>query len=310
MATEKELFYLRVGEADATGYPVDDGFVVNEGSVVRNTITDSLRANIPELRKQLLDEGVITEDGGHFRFTRDYKFRSPSGAGAFVKGSPSNGWHDWKNAEGISLNRVMRVSLDASDTELTESQCSALLGALETCRDEDGMLSPAELQRHYSLFRQRFGPDQLSALDGEELLEFMHDHGRPDSLVYWIEFKTDEEFKTKELGSIAGGSTLKFRVFRRKESGNWQAGPNNLKKRLDAYRRAASAAETSKTNERIGAKLLQVAKSGTSTTVLAYQPSDEDFRIQWLKLDIVDGMEVPLIQAVDQATLWNIHRNS
>ena len=85
---------------------------------------------------------------------------------------------------------------------------------------------------------------------------------------------------------------------------------NNLKKRLDAYRRAASAAETSKTNERVGAKLLQVAKSGTSTTVLAYQPSDEDLRVQWLKLDIVDGMEVPLIQAVDQATLWNIHRNS
>ena len=85
---------------------------------------------------------------------------------------------------------------------------------------------------------------------------------------------------------------------------------NNLKKRLDAYRRAASAAETSNTNERVGAKLFKVAKSGTSTTVLAYQPSDEDLRVQWLKLDIVDGMEVPLIQAVDQATLWNIHRNS
>ena len=55
MATEeREHFYLKVGEADATGYPVDDGFVVTEQSIVRNTITESLRANIPELRKQLL----------------------------------------------------------------------------------------------------------------------------------------------------------------------------------------------------------------------------------------------------------------
>ena len=49
----KELFYLKVGEADATGYSVDDGFVVTEQSIVRNTILDLLRASIPEVWKQL-----------------------------------------------------------------------------------------------------------------------------------------------------------------------------------------------------------------------------------------------------------------
>ena len=73
------------------------------------------------------------------------------------------------------------------------------------------------------LFRSRFGPDVLKSLQGEELLTFMHDHSNKDSLVYWLEWKNDDEFQTKRLGSIAGGSALKFRIFRRKETGNWQA---------------------------------------------------------------------------------------
>jgi len=36
----------------------------------------------------------------------------------------------------------------------------------------------------------------------------MHDHGNRDSLVYWLEFKDDEEFPAI-FGSIAGGSALK-----------------------------------------------------------------------------------------------------
>ena len=50
----------------------------------------------------------------------------------------------------------------------------------------------------------------------------MHDHSNKDSLVFWLEWKNDDEFVTKRFGSIAGGSALKFRIFRRKETGNWQ----------------------------------------------------------------------------------------
>jgi len=42
----------------------------------------------------------------------------------------------------------------------------------------------------------------------------MHDHGNRDSLVYWLEFKDDEEFPAS-FGSIAGGSALKFGIYRR-----------------------------------------------------------------------------------------------
>lgn len=63
----------------------------------------------------------------------------------------------------------------------------------------------------------------LARLDGEELLETMHAHGNRDSLVYWLEFKNDEEFPAK-FGSISGGSALKFGIFRSNETKAWMIG--------------------------------------------------------------------------------------
>ncbi|HEX8824614.1 MAG TPA: AAA family ATPase, partial [Archangium sp.] len=90
--------------------------------------------------------------------------------------------------------------------------------------NEQGQLhSRAQLDGFYGLFRDRFGPERLRNLDGEELLSLMHDHGRRDGLVYWLEFKDDEEFPAI-FGSIAGGSALKFGIYRRKETGAWMTG--------------------------------------------------------------------------------------
>lgn len=85
----------------------------------------------------------------------------------------------------------------------------------------DGSLPPAsQLQKNYAAFRRAFGPDVLGSLSGPALLERMHAHGNKDSLVYWLEFKNDDEFPAR-FGSIAGGSALKFGVYKRKETGTW-----------------------------------------------------------------------------------------
>lgn len=86
---------------------------------------------------------------------------------------------------------------------------------------EGKLLTRPQLEQFYLTFRARFGPEQLSRLDGEDLLEAMHAHGNKDSLVYWLEFKNDEEFPTPRFGSISGGSAFKFGIFRRKETGTW-----------------------------------------------------------------------------------------
>jgi len=96
----------------------------------------------------------------------------------------------------------------------------------------DGKLySRSQLDGFYRTFRNRFGPDLLAKLDGEELLDSMHALGTKDSLVYWLEFKNDDEFPAY-FGSIAGGSAFKFGVFRGKETGTWVTGSPNAVKDL------------------------------------------------------------------------------
>lgn len=85
----------------------------------------------------------------------------------------------------------------------------------------DGTLRPPQkIREFHDAFRRAFGPDVLRGLDGVELLELMHAHGNRESLVYWLEFKDDNEFPAI-FGSIAGGSALKFGVYRRAETGTW-----------------------------------------------------------------------------------------
>src|SRR4051812_36201205 len=79
------------------------------------------------------------------------------------------------------------------------------------------LLSAEQIRAKIENFRRRFAPERLQALHGAELLEAMHQHGNKDSLVYWLEFKGDDEFP-RAFGSIAGGSALKFGIYRRSDT--------------------------------------------------------------------------------------------
>jgi len=100
---------------------------------------------------------------------------------------------------------------------------------LERLRARGALVSKEEVATHVATFRRNFGPDVLASLDGEKMLSIIHDHGNKASLVYWLEFKDDDEFPA-HYGSIAGGSALKFGIYRRKETGAWTIGsPTNQK---------------------------------------------------------------------------------
>ncbi|MCM2357529.1 MAG: AAA family ATPase [Geobacteraceae bacterium] len=88
---------------------------------------------------------------------------------------------------------------------------------------------PDELNRYYQVFQNRFGPDLLNSLRGEELLEAIHAHGSKNSLVYWLEFKNDEELPAI-FGSIAGGSALKFGLYKSNDSGSWRTGSSKAQR--------------------------------------------------------------------------------
>ena len=120
-----------------------------------------------------------------------------------------------------------------------EKDISRLHGHME----RDGkLLSVAKLKECYDLFRDRFGPEALRQLDGETLLNTMHAHGNRDSLVYWLEFKDDDELPAR-FGSIAGGSALKFGIYRSAETREWMTGSPQAQRKLtvpEAVERARS----------------------------------------------------------------------
>lgn len=113
--------------------------------------------------------------------------------------------------EGV-INRVL---------ELDEQMSQQLKKLYKELESEGKLPSKQQLSEYYATFRKKFGPDTLANLDGEALLETMHSHGNKESLVYWLEFKDDEECPAL-FGSIAGGSAYKFGLFRKKELGRGQ----------------------------------------------------------------------------------------
>lgn len=228
-----EQFELKGNGASAVGVMKDNGFLVRAGAIARKEIVPSGVDSVTPVRKRLLSEGVLVEDGDGLRFDKDHLFDSPSGAAAAVLGRTANGWIEWKRSDGQTLSKVKRVSRDGQAPLLSEAQKQQIAEKHQELVDEGKLPTQQQLDKEYALFLERFEPSILSGLDGKPLLDLMHDHSNHDSLVYWLEFKNDEEFKTRRFGSIAGGSALKFRVFRRKETGIWQAGGEKANRPVD-----------------------------------------------------------------------------
>lgn len=223
MDSQAEEYELKGPDAEANGVFTDNGFLVKAGSVARREIAPSGRS-VTSVHQRLITEGVLESDGGKLRFAKDHLFNSPSGAAAAVLGRTANGWISWKRADGQTLSEIKRVSRNNQTQLLDETKRQEITARHQQLVNDGKLPTQQQLDKEYSLFRERFGPSVLAGMDGEPLLTLLHDHGNRDSLVYWLEFKNDDEFATPKFGSIAGGSALKFRIFRRKETGNWQAG--------------------------------------------------------------------------------------
>lgn len=111
----------------------------------------------------------------------------------------------------------------------------------------DGMSARGELLSHerlrelYERFGERFGPAVLRRLSGERLLTTMKGFGR-DELIYWLEFKDDDEFPAV-FGSIAGGSALKYGIYKRNETGAWTRGSSAAQREVSIDEAMVTATE-------------------------------------------------------------------
>ena len=54
-------------------------------------------------RQELIDLGVLAQQGSDYTFTQEFTFISPSTAACVVLGSSANGRLEWKDAQGRAL---------------------------------------------------------------------------------------------------------------------------------------------------------------------------------------------------------------
>lgn len=59
-------------------------------------------------RQECLRDGTITETDGKYYLNKIVSFRTPSGASDFVLGGSTNGWVEWKNKDGKTLDHLFR----------------------------------------------------------------------------------------------------------------------------------------------------------------------------------------------------------
>ena len=109
---KKELFYCKGSGADGVGEYTSEGFVVRKGSQGRVENVASIQGKSNErFRNQLIAEGIMAAQNNLLVFTRDHLLSSPSMAAMALMGRSANGWVEWKNPQGRTLNEVKRQSV-------------------------------------------------------------------------------------------------------------------------------------------------------------------------------------------------------
>ena len=102
-AGAQRVLHLAGKDAQARGYEDQKGFVVCAGSRAQREEARTIHNYMRVLRQDLLEQGVLAERDGHYVFTQDHAFNSPSTAAGVVLGRTSNGRVEWKDEAGRTL---------------------------------------------------------------------------------------------------------------------------------------------------------------------------------------------------------------
>ena len=107
---------LRISQrgAEGRGREVKDGFVVLKGSLARVKETPSIHVYIKDLRAQLVERGVLLQQGEHLVFQQDFRFSSPSTAAGVLVGGAANGRIAWQDEDGATLKHLQDARTEAA----------------------------------------------------------------------------------------------------------------------------------------------------------------------------------------------------
>lgn len=100
-------YYINAARgAKGKGQMTNEGFLVLKDSVIASTVTASSPKGWVNLRKELIEEGIITLRNDVLVFNEDYLFTSPSAAAAVIMGRNANGLTEWRLIGGEALKEV------------------------------------------------------------------------------------------------------------------------------------------------------------------------------------------------------------
>ena len=106
-STSSDIFHTTRNGISALGIYDGEKFQVLEGSQINiNKPVHLARYN--KQRAELLARGEISQVDGKYFLNITIEFNTPSGASDFVLGGSTNGWVEWKNSEGKTLNEIFR----------------------------------------------------------------------------------------------------------------------------------------------------------------------------------------------------------
>lgn len=105
---EARLLLCEISGLKAKGHLTPNGIVVLSQSQAVGVLRPSAKDYpwVVNAREQLVKDGVLVPESGHFAFTKNHEFSSPSAAAAVIHGGTANGRTAWKDASGKTLKQL------------------------------------------------------------------------------------------------------------------------------------------------------------------------------------------------------------
>lgn len=112
---KEDLLYCEIKGLKAFGRQTENGFVILKGSaaVIEERPSTQKFRYAANLRKNLIEEGILVPETNHMSFVKDHEFSSPSAAAAVIHGGQANGLTAWRDEDGTTMKDKEEREVDS-----------------------------------------------------------------------------------------------------------------------------------------------------------------------------------------------------
>ena len=104
-------YFIKAKGLEAKGIYTSEGIIVLEGSQVTKDEVPSIHEYLHNIRAEKLQEKAMVDKVTYLEVQQKITFSSVSTAAGFVMGRSANGWNEWRNTEGKTIDEMERKSL-------------------------------------------------------------------------------------------------------------------------------------------------------------------------------------------------------